>query len=70
VYPALETGRGGHTTEEIMPPATPTTTDDDLIRERIDGIADALRVKDTEALIAHYASDCVIFDLMPLQPLA
>jgi uncharacterized protein (TIGR02246 family) len=41
--------------------------DDTQIRESIDAWAHALRAKDINALMAHYAPDMVTFDLMPLQ---
>jgi ketosteroid isomerase-like protein len=44
-----------------------TTREDAQIRERIDTLAQALRTKDIDALMAHYAADVVTFDLMPLQ---
>src|SRR5215207_7938520 len=39
------------------------------IGDHIDAVARAIRAKDLDALMAHYAPDCVIFDLMPLQTL-
>jgi uncharacterized protein (TIGR02246 family) len=48
--------------------ATPTT-DEAGIRSCIDEVARAIRAKDLDALMANYAADCVIFDLMPLQTL-
>jgi uncharacterized protein (TIGR02246 family) len=39
------------------------------IRERIEAWAQALRAKDLNALMAHYAPDIVTFDVMPLQSL-
>jgi ketosteroid isomerase-like protein len=39
------------------------------IRECLDAWARALRAKDIDALMAHYAPDIVTFDLMPLQSL-
>jgi uncharacterized protein (TIGR02246 family) len=50
-----------------MPTTTTTTRDDAQVRERIDASAQALRAKDINALMAHYAPDMVTFDLMPLQ---
>jgi uncharacterized protein (TIGR02246 family) len=44
-----------------------TTREDAQIRERIDTLAQALRTKDIDALMAHYAPEVVTFDLMPLQ---
>jgi len=48
---------------------TPTLTREDTpIREAIDAWAQALRAKDVDALMAHYAPDIVTFDVMaPLQ---
>src|SRR5919107_2743644 len=51
----------------IMPTTTTPAIDDAHIRECIDAIARALRAKDIDALMAHYAPDVVVFDLMPLQ---
>ena len=42
---------------------------DTPIRECIEAWAQALRAKDLNALMAHYASDIVTFDVMPLQTL-
>jgi uncharacterized protein (TIGR02246 family) len=50
-----------------MPTTTNPTRDDAQIRESIDAMAQALRAKDINALMAHYAPDIVTFDLMPLQ---
>jgi uncharacterized protein (TIGR02246 family) len=50
-----------------MPTTTTPTRDDVQIRARIDASAQALRAKDINALMAHYAPDVVVFDLMPLQ---
>jgi uncharacterized protein (TIGR02246 family) len=52
-----------------MPTTTTPTTNDAQIRERIDALAQALRAKDINALMAHYAPDIVTFDIMPLQTL-
>ena len=52
-----------------MPTTTTPTPDEVGIRNCIDGVAQAIRAKDLDALMANYASDCVIFDLMPLQTL-
>jgi uncharacterized protein (TIGR02246 family) len=43
----------------------PTTTDDAQIRERLEAVAQALRAKDIDALLAHYAPGVVTFDLRP-----
>jgi uncharacterized protein (TIGR02246 family) len=40
---------------------------DSQIRARMDAWAKALRAKDIDALMAHYAPDVLTFDLMPLQ---
>jgi uncharacterized protein (TIGR02246 family) len=50
-----------------MPTTTTRTRDDAQIRECIDASARAIRAKDINALMAHYAPDVVTFDLMPLQ---
>jgi uncharacterized protein (TIGR02246 family) len=50
-----------------MPTTTTSTRNDAEIRESIDAWARALRAKDLNALMAHYAPDMVTFDLMPLQ---
>ena len=50
-----------------MPTTTTPATDAAQIREFIDASAQALRAKDINALMAHYAPDVVVFDLMPLQ---
>ena len=52
-----------------MPASTAKATSETRVRDCIDGVAQALRAKDVDALMAHYAADCVIFDLMPLQTL-
>lgn len=41
---------------------------DDPIRERVAALAQAIRDKDVDAVMAHYAPDCVAYDVMP--PLA
>jgi uncharacterized protein (TIGR02246 family) len=50
-----------------MPATTTPTREDAQIRECMDALARALRAKDINALMAHYAPDVVTFDLMPLQ---
>jgi uncharacterized protein (TIGR02246 family) len=52
-----------------MPATTIPATDEAQIRQFIDALAQALRVKDIEGLMAYYAPDVVTFDLMPLQTL-
>ena len=48
-----------------MPTTTTATREDVQIRERMDALAQALRAKDINALMAHYAPDMVTFDLRP-----
>jgi ketosteroid isomerase-like protein len=50
-----------------MPTTTTPTRNDAQIRESIDAWAEALRAKEINALMAHYAPDIVTFDVMPLQ---
>jgi hypothetical protein len=52
-----------------MPATTPPTRDEARIRACIDAVAQAIRVKDVNALMTHYTPDTIIFDLMPLQTL-
>ena len=52
-----------------MPAAPHPTTDDPAVLACIEEVARALRAKDLDALMAHYAPDAVIFDLMPLRTL-
>jgi uncharacterized protein (TIGR02246 family) len=52
-----------------MPATTTSTRDEAPIRACIDAVAQAIRVKDVNALMAHYTPDTIIFDLMPLQTL-
>ncbi len=45
-----------------------TTTDSDAIRELVDASSDAVRAKDVDALISHFAPDVLSFDVVgPLQ---
>jgi uncharacterized protein (TIGR02246 family) len=53
--------------ESVMPSTTTLSREDAQIRERVDTLAQALRAKNINALMAHYAPDVVVFDLMPLQ---
>jgi ketosteroid isomerase-like protein len=39
--------------------------DEAQIRERIDALARALRAKDVDALMAHYARDNITYDVLP-----
>lgn len=41
------------------------TRDDEPIRERVATLAQAIRDKDIDAVMAHYAPDVVAYDLMP-----
>jgi uncharacterized protein (TIGR02246 family) len=52
-----------------MPATTAPTSDEAGISDCINGVAQAIRAKDLQALMEHYAPDPVIFDLMPLQTL-
>lgn len=42
-----------------------TTPEEAEIRKNLDGLARALRAKDIEVLMTHYAADAVVFDLRP-----
>jgi ketosteroid isomerase-like protein len=44
---------------------TNPTQEDAAIRERIDSMAQAIRSKDIDTLMTHYAPDVVVFDVMP-----
>jgi uncharacterized protein (TIGR02246 family) len=48
-----------------MPTTTTPTREDAQIRECMDALAQALRAKKIDALMAHYAPDIVTFDLRP-----
>jgi ketosteroid isomerase-like protein len=48
-----------------MPMTTMPTREDAQIRERMDALAQALRAKDINTLMAHYAPGMVTFDLRP-----
>jgi uncharacterized protein (TIGR02246 family) len=48
-----------------MSASTAPSRDDVRIRERVNTLVQALRAKDIDALMAHYASDTVTFDLGP-----
>jgi len=39
---------------------------EDAVRERVSSLAQAIRDKDVDAVMAHYAPDCVAYDVMPL----
>ena len=40
-------------------------SEDSAIRDRVESLARAIREKDIEAVMAHYAPDVVVYDLMP-----
>ena len=42
-----------------------TNGEDAPIRERVETLAKALRAKDVDALMAHYAPDMTVFDVQP-----
>ncbi|KGD99155.1 SgcJ/EcaC family oxidoreductase [Rhizobium sp. YS-1r] len=48
-----------------MPKTATATREGAQIRERLDALAQALRAKDIDALMAHYAPDTVVFDIRP-----
>jgi len=48
-----------------MTPKNGIASDEAQIRERIDQWAKALRAKDVDGLMSHYAPDIVVFDLAP-----
>jgi uncharacterized protein (TIGR02246 family) len=48
-----------------MTPKSSITSDGAQIRERIDQWAKALRAKDVDRLMSHYAPDMLLFDLAP-----
>jgi ketosteroid isomerase-like protein len=48
-----------------MPKSTTLTQEDTQIRQRMDSLTQALRAKEIDALMAHYAPDMVTFDLRP-----
>jgi ketosteroid isomerase-like protein len=48
--------------EKVMTGPTPEEAE---IRKSLDELAQALRTKDIETLMAHYAADTVVFDLRP-----
>src|SRR5688572_23642793 len=52
-----------------MPTTTTLSREATQIRERMDTLAQALRARNINTLMAHYAPDVVVFDLMPLQTL-
>jgi len=48
-----------------MTPKNSMASDEAQIRERIDQWAKALRAKDVDGLMSHYAPDILVFDLAP-----
>ena len=42
-----------------------TETEESLLRERVATLAQAIRDKDIDALMTHYAPDVVVYDVMP-----
>ena len=48
-----------------MGTAATQTRQDFRIRERVDALAQALRARDIDGLMAHYAPDVVTFDVLP-----
>ena len=48
-----------------MPTTAKPTQDDLSIRKEIDALSQALRAKDIDALMTHYAPDMITFDLRP-----
>lgn len=50
-----------------MPTTSSPIREDVRIRRRIDEWLDALRGKDIDGVMAHYAPDMITYDLMPLQ---
>ncbi|MGK6312690.1 YybH family protein [Neorhizobium sp. DT-125] len=48
-------------------PATTATGEESEIRKCLDELAQALRARDVDALMAHYAPDTVVFDIRPPQ---
>lgn len=52
-------------TTQTMQQATDAGDDERRIRRRIADWADAVRAKDADRVMAHYAPDVVVFDVMP-----
>jgi ketosteroid isomerase-like protein len=52
-------------TEIDMKPDNNETTNETQIRERLDDWARAVRAKDIEAAMSHYAPNILLFDLAP-----
>jgi ketosteroid isomerase-like protein len=54
--------------ESNMPTTLRRIRDDSAVRERVESLAQAIRDKDIDLLMTHYAPDVVAYDVMP--PLA
>jgi uncharacterized protein (TIGR02246 family) len=48
-----------------MPTSLRRATEDTSIHDRLESLAQAIRDKDIDAVMAHYAPDVVVFDVMP-----
>ena len=48
-----------------MPNTQKRVSEDTSVRERLVTLAQAIREKDIDALMAHYAPDVVVYDVMP-----
>lgn len=48
-----------------MPTSETGVSEDSFIRERLETLAQAMRAKDIDAVMAHNAPDVVIYDVMP-----
>jgi len=48
-----------------MPTAQKIVREDTSVRERVETLAQAIRDKDIDALMRHYARDVVVFDVLP-----
>jgi ketosteroid isomerase-like protein len=51
--------------EKMMTPSSNASTDEAQVRARMEAWATALRAKDLDGLMAHYAEDILVFDLAP-----
>jgi uncharacterized protein (TIGR02246 family) len=57
--------QGTQTRRQIMVAANDSAADEARIRELVEQWRQAVLAKDTRALIAHYAPDVVVFDVVP-----
>jgi uncharacterized protein (TIGR02246 family) len=48
-----------------MPTAMKRPREDTSLRDRLESLAQAIRDKDIDAIMAHYAPDVVVFDVLP-----